>query len=91
MATERLSFVPDAESISANRRRERFLVRVATYLVLLAFALTALYYPFRSSQVLSLLVAICGATCVGLPGFVIAAIVWRRGCAARGHSFREID
>jgi hypothetical protein len=91
MATQRLTLAPDAESISANRRRERFLVRVAAGLVLLALASTALYCLVQFSQVFALLVAICGATCLGLAGFVIVAMIWRRVCAARGHSFRETD
>ena len=91
MATQRLSLAPDAESISANRRRERLLVRLAACFVPLALASTALYYRFQSSTVFALLVAICGAACLGLAAFVIVAVVWRRVCAAGGHSFRETD
>jgi Na+/proline symporter len=91
MATERLSLAPDAESISANHRRERFLVRVAACLVLLALVSTTLYYLFQASELARLLVAIGGATSLGLAAFVMVAVVWRRVCAARGHSFRETD
>jgi Na+/proline symporter len=91
MAIERLSLPPDVESISANHRRERFLVRVAAGLVLLALVSTTLYYLFQSSHLVTLFVAIGGATSLGLAAFVIVAVVWRRVCAARGHSFRETD
>ena len=82
---------PDEESIAANRRRERLLLQVAACLALVALASIALYALFASSQLLSLLTAIFGVTCLGLAGFVIVAILWRRGCALRGHSFCETD
>lgn len=88
---EPVELPPDAESIAANRRRERLLLWVAACLGLLALALSALYNLFASSQLLSLLIAIFGATCLGLAAFCILAILWRRVCAWRGHSFCETD
>jgi hypothetical protein len=86
-----LNLPPDAESISANRRRERFLLWVVASLTLLALASSALYHLFASSELLSLLIAIFCAACLGLAAFSIVAILWRRVCAWRGHSFRQTD
>lgn len=82
---------PDAESITANRRREHLLLWVAACLALLALASGTLYHLFASFHLLSLLIAIFGATCLGLAAFLIFAILWRRVCATRGHSFRQTD
>jgi hypothetical protein len=91
MTTQRPSLAPDAESLAANRRREHLLMRVAAFLGLLALASIALYYLFQSSEVFALLLAIGGATCLGLAVFVIVAVIWRRVCAARGHCLLQTD
>ena len=91
MVESKLNLPPDAESITANRRREHLLVWVIAGLALLALASSALYHLFAFSQFLSLLIAIFGATCLGLAAFSICAILWRRVCAWRGHSFRQTD
>jgi hypothetical protein len=91
MAAPRLSLAPDAESIAANRRRERLLVRGGASLILLALASTALACLFQPSQGFELLVAIFVVTCLGLAVFAFAAVAWRRICAGRGHSFNETD
>lgn len=91
MVEPELNLPPDAESIAANRRRERLLLWVVACLALLALASSALHHLFASSQLLSLLIAIFGTACLGLAAFSICAILWRRVCASRGHSFRQTD
>jgi hypothetical protein len=91
MVEPELNLPPDEESITANRRRTCLLLRFAAFLALLAIASGALYYFFAFSQLLSLLVAIFGVTCLGLAAFSILAILWRRVCAWRGHVFCQID
>ena len=86
-----VNLAPTAESITANRQRERFILWVAASLALLALGSSVLYQLFASSQLLSLLIAIFGATSLGLGAFCIFAILWRRGCAWRGHAFRQTD
>src|SRR2546430_5527922 len=91
MAKPQVTLPPDAESTSANRHRERFLLRVGGFLMLLAVLSICLYYLLQSWELLSLLMAIFGVSCLGLAGFAVLAIVWRRACGWRGHSFRETD
>jgi hypothetical protein len=91
MAKPQVTLPPDAESTSANRRRERFLLRVGGFVMLVALVSICLSYLLRSWEMPSLLMGIFGVSCLGLAGFAVLAIVWRRACGWRGHSFRETD
>ena len=91
MADPQVTLPPDPESVSANRGRERFLVRVGGVCVLVAIVSIWLSSVLQSWELLSLLMVIFGVSCLGFAGFAVLAILWRRACGWRGHSFRETD